>query len=351
MTEIFEKVRRVVEANFEKPLLLQEDPVKSMWEATRNYARIAAECKGLFGSLLNVFHDEKGSDRLPKLLSKWVVATGNVINNDGQELTPRLRELCLMLVNSEELNSVATSFANKLTTCIVTAVREAFWDFVYSEKVTEEELAEEQSQPRQDRQQVQQEDLISVYRLGSSALFRIKKVSWKKLKFRPRKSQRTILQETLKIVDSLEEKDTNEIPRSINRQNRNLRILVMKKELVPPLGEFTKRFGEVVNFHGYKTYGNNLFKVAKSQILCNLDVKSQLLHCLTKARPAAAKERKTVLNSFFREFIRKLFNIKCKAFLKSLEILEEEKQGKSLQRDTMLRAKLKVCGLDSKVKK
>ena len=49
-----------------------------------------------------------------------------------------------------------------------------------------------------------------------------------------------------------------------------------------------------------------------------------------------------------KEFLWKLFNIKCKAFLKSLEILEEEKQGKSLQRDTMLRAKLKVYGLDKK---
>ena len=36
--------------------------------------------------------------------------------------------------------------------------------------------------------------------------------------------------------------------------------------------------------------------------------------------------------------------------MKSLDILEEEKQGKSLQRDTMFRAKLKVSGLDKKKK-
>ena len=49
---------------------------------------------------------------------------------------------------------------------------------------------------------------------------------------------------------------------------------------------------------------------------------------------------------FLKEFLRKLFKIKCKAFLKSLEILEEEKPAKSLQSETMLRAKLKVYGLD-----
>lgn len=57
-----------------------------------------------------------------------------------------------------------------------------------------------------------------------------------------------------------------------------------------------------------------------------------------------------MLCKFFKDFVRKLFNIKSRAFLKSLEILEEEKQGKSLQRDTMLRAKLKVSGLDKKKK-
>lgn len=76
-----------------------------------------------------------------------------------------------------------------------------------------------------------------------------------------------------------------------------------------------------------------------------MDVKNQLFHCITKARVA---ENRTVVNSFVKEFMRKIFNIKCKAFLKSLEILEEENQGKSLQRETMLRAKLKVCGLDKK---
>ena len=40
---------------------------------------------------------------------------------------------------------------------------------------------------------------------------------------------------------------------------------MMKKELVTPIQEFTNAFGAVVNFRGYKTCGNNLFKVAESQ--------------------------------------------------------------------------------------
>ena len=129
-------------------------------------------------------------------------------------------------------------------------------------------------------------------------------------------------------------------------QNRNL--LVMKRELVVPLGEFVKAFSQIVNYYkGYKTYGKKLFKVAEGQFLYNLEVKRKFFQCAVKA---GVKEAKPVLCKFFKDFVRKLFNIKCKASLRSLEILEEEKQGKSLQRDTMLRAKLKVSGLDKKKK-
>ena len=106
----------------------------------------------------------------------------------------------------------------------------------------------------------------------------------------------------------------------------------MTKELVTPIQEFTNAFGAVVNFRGHKTYGNNLFKVAESQLLSNLDVKYQLYKCMANA---GVKESKTVLNPFLKEFLRKL-----------LEILEAEKQGKSLQHDAMLRVKLKVYSLD-----
>lgn len=342
--EILEKVGKVVETNFEKPLRLQDDSqVKLMWEATRRDARVASACKGLFSCLLSSFREVKGSDRLPKLLCKWVIVNGEIINNSDHPLTRCVRELCVTSV-SEEFNSVATAFSKKLTTCIVTAVKDVFWGYIYSEKVSEEEVEQVQSQGSQSRQEsVGKEDLTSLYRLGSSALFRMKKITWKKLKFKPRKVVTKALQASLRVVEALEESDRNKIPSSVNHQNRNL--LVMKKELVPPLQEFTQAFGEVINFRGYKTYGRNLFKVAERQVLCNVDVKNQLFHCITKA---GVEEKRTVVNSFVKEFMRKIFNIKCKAFLKSLEILEEENQGKSLQRETLLRAKLKVCGLDKK---
>ena len=101
--------------------------------------------------------------------------------------------------------------------------------------------------------------------MGSSALFRIKSIAWKKLKFKLRKTEISILKGSVRVVEALEEKDRNEIPSSVNHQNRNL--LVMKKELVTPIQEFTKAFSAVVNFCGYKTYRNNLFKVTESQLL------------------------------------------------------------------------------------
>ena len=63
-----------------------------MWQAVRSDARIAFACKGLFGVLLVIFQDDKGLDRLPKLLIKWIVLTGDIINNDDHELTQCVRE-------------------------------------------------------------------------------------------------------------------------------------------------------------------------------------------------------------------------------------------------------------------
>lgn len=342
--EIFEKTKSVVKKTWSKPLRFEVDETaKSMWEAVCGEGKIKAACKGLFSSLLVLFRKEKGSDRLPKLLNKWVILSGDIINNRDHELTRTVRELCLNICSSDN----ATAFGARLTSCIVTAVMDVFWGFVYGEKLDQEKKEQDQSTGGEDREQRQsgEEDLVSVYRMGSSALFRIKKVTWKKIKFKPRRKELNRLESLLKVVEALEEKDCNRIPPEMTIQNRNL--LVMKRELVPPLQEFAKAFGQIVNFRGYKTYGKKLFRVAEGELLCNIDVKNKLLQCVAKE---GVKETKTVLNKFFKEFVLKLFNIKCKAFLKSLEILEEEKQGKSLQRDTMLRAKLKVSGLDKKRK-
>ena len=96
--------------------------------------------------------------------------------------------------------------------------------------------------------------------------FRIKRTEWKKLQFKPRKTEISILKRSVRVVEALGEKDRNEIPSSVNHQNRHL--LVMKKELVTPIQEFTNAFGAVVNFCGYNTYGNNLFKDVRANCLC-----------------------------------------------------------------------------------
>ena len=111
------------------------------------------------------------------------------------------------------------------------------------------------------------------------------------MKFKPRKTEISVLKRSFRVVEALEEKDRNEIPSSVNHQNRNL--LVMKKELVAPIQEFTNACGAIVNFRGYKTYGNNLFEVVESQLLSNLDVQCQLYKCMANA---GVKESKTVLN-------------------------------------------------------
>lgn len=57
-------------------------------------------------------------------------------------------------------------------------VKDVFWGFVYGEKVDQEKIEQDQSTGSEDREQsAGQEDLISVYRMGSAALFSIKKVA------------------------------------------------------------------------------------------------------------------------------------------------------------------------------
>ena len=71
-----------------------------MWAATRRDARVVSACKGLF-SLLGSFREVKGPDRLPKLLSKWVIVPGEIINNSDHELTHCMRDLCVTSVSEE----------------------------------------------------------------------------------------------------------------------------------------------------------------------------------------------------------------------------------------------------------
>ena len=72
-----------------------------MWAATQRDARVASACKGLFSSLLGSFREVKGPDQLPKLLSKWVIVTGEIINNSDHEPTRCMRDLCVTSVSEE----------------------------------------------------------------------------------------------------------------------------------------------------------------------------------------------------------------------------------------------------------
>ena len=103
--EIFEEVKKAVETSWKKPLRLHEDTVEVMWAATQSDVGMESACKGLFNSLLEIFCTEKGSDQSPELLSKWLVVTSDILNNDDHELTRSMRELCVAPVSQELLSS------------------------------------------------------------------------------------------------------------------------------------------------------------------------------------------------------------------------------------------------------
>ena len=68
----------------------------------------------------------------------------------------------------------ATAFSPKLTTSIVQMVKDVFWGFAYAEKLDQENKEQDLStgsEDREHRHSAGQEDLSSIYRMGSSALF------------------------------------------------------------------------------------------------------------------------------------------------------------------------------------
>ena len=88
-----------------------------------------------------LFGKEKGFDRLSKLLSKWTLLSGVIINNGNHELTRSIRELCLNICSSDNF---ATAFSPKLTSCIVATVKDVFWGFDYGEKLAQEKKEQNQ---------------------------------------------------------------------------------------------------------------------------------------------------------------------------------------------------------------
>ena len=171
--EIFESIKGLAETTWSKLLGLEGNvTAQLMWAAVCGEEKIKAACKGLFNRLLLLFQEEKGSDRLPKLLNKWVVLSGCVINNGDHEITRSIRELCFNICSTDKFT--AKAFSPKLAGCIVEGVKNVFWGFVYGKKVDLEKKEQDQSTGSEDREQsAGQEDLISVYRIGSGALFSI----------------------------------------------------------------------------------------------------------------------------------------------------------------------------------
>lgn len=72
----------------------------------------------------------------------------------------------------------------------------------------------------------------------------------------------------------------------------------------------------------YKNSGKKLFRVAEGQLLYNVEIKKKFFPCISKE---GVKKTKPVLGKFKNKTVGKMFNIKCKAFLKYLEFLGEER--------------------------
>lgn len=220
----------------------------------------------------------------------------------------------------------------RVSSCILMALKDVLWNFIYKQKYTASEEIEETPVT-----QVKADDKISLYRLGSYALFRIKKRAWKTIKCPLySKKMKASMKSILEVVEVLEEADKSKFPKFI-QNNRNL--LVMKSCLLPFLCQFSEEFHLVVNSASYAKYGKDVYQVAEKLLKYNKDIERGMRNILNER---VQKCSHAVLKRFGKDFISKLFNVRCKAFLKSIELLEEEKHGKAMDRDVMLRQKLKV---------
>ena len=103
----------------------------------------------------------------------------------------------------------------------------------------------------------------------------------------------------------------------------------MKGQLVTPLKDFVKEFSQMVS---YKNYTKKLFRVAEGQLLYNIEIKKKFFPCISKE---GVKKTKPLLGKIKKGTVGKMFNIKCKAFLKYVEFLGEEKQEKPVRHNTM----------------
>lgn len=92
----------------------------------------------------------------------------------------------------------------------------------------------------------------------------------------------------------------------------------MKGELVTPLKDFVKEFSQMVS---YKNYTKKLFRVAEGQLLYNIEIKKKFFPCISKE---GVKKTKPLLGKIKKGTVGKMFNIKCKAFLKYVEFLGGE---------------------------
>ena len=86
-------------------------------------------------------------------------------------------------------------------------VKNVFWGFVYAEKLDQENKEQDLStgsKDREHRHSAGQKDLFLF--TGWILQFRLAKVAWKKIEFKPRKKKLNRLMSLIKTVKSLEEK-------------------------------------------------------------------------------------------------------------------------------------------------
>ena len=109
------------------------------------------------------------------------------------------------------------------------------------------------------------EDDVSMLKLGSAAVLKLKKRLWKIA--RPlstsKQSLKNMVCKEIEALEKLEDSGKRHIPCFLQNLDEG-NLLVLKIEVIPFLRAFAKVFGDVVNQNGYHLFGRKLFKVSST---------------------------------------------------------------------------------------
>lgn len=234
--EVFQAALKYIESTWKVPLKLDVRECNERWQRVKNSPAISSSCKIIYDDILSVIKNEKGTDKMPKALSKVCAHIQSVMSNKDNILNQMLK----VIFGDEH---------SKLCSCLVMAIKDVLWNFIICEK----KPSTTRNATVELREASLVDDNISLYRLGSFALYRIKKQAWRKIKSKLlSKKKLKLMQNRLKLVEAFEETDSANWPCYI-QQNRNL--LIMKNSLLPHLALFSKEFHQVVNSSSYAKYG------------------------------------------------------------------------------------------------